>query len=55
MKAILKSNRKTIVDINLDWIKVAYDSQGNVCRYYRDINGVVYREDELDWVEYYGG
>ena len=49
MKAILKSNRKVIVDVEL-WAEFP---SGKV---YKDKNGnMTYFEDELDFIEYYGG
>ena len=47
MKAILKSNRKVIVDV------IPYPCHDGV---YKDKNSdELFTEDELDWVEYYGG
>ena len=48
MKAILKSNRKVIVD-------VVYVGRTKNTKFYKDKEGKVYPEDELDFVEYYGG
>lgn len=49
MKAYLKSNRKVIVDVEL------LDSYSD-CIVYADKNtGKLYTEEELDFVEYYGG
>ena len=50
MKAILKANRKVIVDVELhpyfaDDMDVYIDKK----------NGDVYHEDELEFIEYYGG
>ena len=47
MKAILKSNRKVIVDV------VPYPFHDDV---YKDKNSdELFTKDELDFVEYYGG
>ena len=51
MKAILRINRKVIVDVMpVCFFKdeIEYDA-------YKDKDGNVYFEEELDWVEYYGG
>ena len=50
MKAILKNNRKVIVDVEY---YTAYPFSGAV---YIDIKtDETYDEDELDFIEYYGG
>ena len=52
MKAILKSNRKVIVDVEPQ--PCFADCEGKC--FYKDRNDLkLYHEDELDWVEYYGG
>ena len=48
MKAILKSNRKVIVD-------VVFIGRTKTTKFYKDKNGKVYLEDELEFLEYYGG
>ena len=50
MKAILKSDRKVIVDVVAIIVDPLIGING-----YRDTDGNIYKEDELDWVEYYGG
>ena len=59
MKAILKSNRNVTVDVELhegiflDEIKDGIRTQKAI---YKDKNtGYLYAEDDLEWVEYYGG
>ena len=52
MKAILRSNRKVIVDVipfprSCRWFEAP--------QYYDKSTQKIYDEDELDWVEYYGG
>ena len=50
MKAILKADRKIIVDMEL------YPYYADDMDVYIDKNsGDVYHEEELDWVEYQGG
>ena len=51
MKAILKSNRKVIVDV----IPICYYKNEIEYDAYKDKDGNIYFEDELDCVEYYGG
>ena len=53
MKAIPKSNRKVIVDVEV----YKTDEQFSFLTYpiYVDKNNNLYEADELDWVEYYGG
>lgn len=52
MKAILKSNRKVIVDV----VEAIYVKGEEVTEcYYDKHTGEIYHEDELDFVEYYGG
>ena len=46
MKAILKSNRKIVVDV------VPYMTNKT---FVDTKTGRIYDEEELDWVEYYGG
>ena len=55
MKAILKANRKVIVDVM--WDEKLGESFGNVLLgMYKDKhNDKYYHEDDLDFVEYYGG
>lgn len=54
MKARLKINRKVIVDI--EWDKTAEDLLDRVLDgIYRDKNGNIYHEEELEFLEYYGG
>jgi hypothetical protein len=54
MKAILKSNRKVILDI--EWDKTAEDMLDRVLDgIYRDKNGNTYHAEELEFIEYYGG
>ena len=48
MKAILRHNRKVIVD-------VVFIGETSKTKFYKDKDGKVYPEDVLDWVEYYGG
>ena len=50
MKAYLKSNRKVIVDVEY---YTTYPYSGTV--YIDKKTDETYDEDELDWVEYYGG
>lgn len=59
MKAILRSNRRVTVDVELhegiflDEVKNGIRTQKAI---YRDkTTGYLYVEDDLDWVEYYGG
>lgn len=58
MKAICKSNRRVIdvelqKDLYLDEIKDGVRIQSAI---YKDKNtGDLYAEDDLEWVEYYGG
>ena len=53
MKAILRSNRKVIVDV--EWYDTWVDC-GKMFYHYIDKNTKkVYHEEELDFVEYYGG
>ena len=54
MKAILKSNRKVILDVEL-YAKWVYLKEGKAECKYKDKDRNVYHEDELDFVEYYGG
>lgn len=55
MKAILKNNRKVIVDVV--WDESIGESFGKVLLgMYKDKHSdKYYFEDDLDWVEYYGG
>ena len=55
MKAILKNNRKVIVDVG--YIGFYKDEKGNDHKIYWDKlkHAAQYYEDELDFVEYYGG
>lgn len=53
MKAILKSNRKVIVDV--EWYDTWVDSGKRFYHYIDKNTQKIYHEDELDWVEYYGG
>ena len=48
MKARLKSNRKVIVD-------VVFIGETPKVRFYKDKDGKVYPEEELEFIEYYGG
>ena len=51
MKAILKSNRKVIVDVVESDLPMPNDE-----KVYEDTKtGAIFCEHELDWVEYYGG
>ena len=59
MKAILRSNRNVTVDVELqkdlylDEIKDGVRIQSAI---YKDkATGYLYAEDDLEWVEYYGG
>jgi hypothetical protein len=60
MKAILKSNRKVIVDVMPHpTIRIIPREDGGVeCympAYFDKSSKIYYRPDELDFVEYYGG
>ena len=54
MKAILKSDRKTILDVEplCQWF---YLTEGRTEYTYSDKEGKVYRDDEIELVEYQGG
>ena len=54
MKAILKSNRNIIVDIDPNWEKFSIDPENNISHYYRGKDGNLYNENEIEMVEYYG-
>ena len=55
MKAILKNNRKVIVDVDFCWNKFSIKN-GNIIHFRKDSKtDKVYNEDELDFIEYYGG
>lgn len=54
MKAYLKTNRKVIVDV-VPLAKWHYLNERKTECSYRDKDGNIYHEDELDFVEYYGG
>lgn len=62
MKAILRNNRKVIVDVeHIPTFLVIQEDRGSSYRnhyyeaYREKKTGIFYRKDELDWVEYYGG
>ena len=57
MKAILRSNRKVIVDVHpYPQMRKCYLKDASKFPVYIDRKtGAIYHEDELDWVEYYGG
>ena len=59
MKAILRSNRKVTVDVELCegiFLDEVIDGIRTQKAIYKDKNtGYLYVEDDLDWVEYYGG
>lgn len=48
MKAILKSNKKVIVD-------VVFIGETTKTKFYKNKDGKVYTEDLLEFIEYYGG
>ena len=54
MKAYLKSDRKVIVDVELWERWYSLTDHKTECMY-KDKNGNTYHEEELDFVEYYGG
>lgn len=54
MKAILKSNRKVIVDVEL-WEKWYSLTEHTTECMYKDKNGNKYHDYELEFIEYYGG
>ena len=51
MKAYLKSDRKVIVDVTFSYVS----EQLGVAIYTDKSTGKCYNENNLDWVEYYGG
>ena len=54
MKAILKSNRKVIVDV--EWYDFIVDDINGHYHIYKERFGEkFYRKNELEFVEYYGG
>ena len=54
MKAILKSNRKVIVDVK-PLIKWHYLNERKTECSYSDKDGNIYYDYELEFIEYYGG
>lgn len=54
MKAILKSDRSVIVDV-MPLAKWYYLNKHKTECTYSDKDGNIYHEDELEFVEYYGG
>lgn len=53
MKAILKSDRKVIIDVE-PWVTRLNTLSGEPC-YVDTKTGVIYLEDKLELVEYQGG
>ncbi|MBO7322575.1 MAG: hypothetical protein J6U51_03205 [Bacteroidales bacterium] len=54
MKAILKSNRKVIVDVE-PLVKWLYLNERKTECSYSDKDGNIYYDYELEFIEYYGG
>lgn len=57
MKAILKSDRKIILDVELhyQWYYLTYLTEHRTEYTYRDAEGVIYRDNEIELIEYQGG
>jgi hypothetical protein len=54
MKAILKSNRKVIVDVEF-YDFIVDDINGHYKLYKERFGDNIYRGNEIEFVEYYGG
>lgn len=54
MKAILKNNRKVVMDVEL-WEKWYNLTEHTTECMYKDKNGNTYHDYELEFIEYYGG
>ena len=54
MKAMLKSDRRVVLDVELHY-QWYYMTERRTERTYVDKDGVIYRDDELELIEYQGG